>query len=310
MARVKREYVEEYGSSTFRVGDLAGISATLERALASLWVAYQPIVQAGDGTVFAHEALMRSEEPDLPNPQAVLKAAERVDRLQDLGGTMRRLTALDLAATEQSVFFVNLHPEDLVDEALYQHGSQLTRFAHRVVLEITERASLEHIGNVRDRVARLRALGFRIALDDLGAGYAGLTSFTQLEPEFVKLDMELIRGIHQNDMKRKIVRLHGRALPRHGQIDHRRGRRGPRRKAGTGGPRLRSAAGLPAGQAEQRHARSGSVQFAATRQITAPSCRTNLRQHRRTRPQRRTCTDQRPRRSCHRAQACCSDSPG
>jgi EAL domain-containing protein (putative c-di-GMP-specific phosphodiesterase class I) len=49
-------------------------------------------------------------------------------------------------------------------------------------------------------------MGFRIALDDLGAGYAGLTSFTQLEPEFVKLDMELIRGIHQHEMKRKIVR--------------------------------------------------------------------------------------------------------
>jgi EAL domain-containing protein (putative c-di-GMP-specific phosphodiesterase class I) len=119
---------------------------------------------------------------------------------------MRRLTALDLAATEQSVFFVNLHPEDLIDESLYDPSSPLTPFAHRIVLEITERASLEHIGNLRDRIARLRALGFRIALDDLGAGYAGLTSFTQLEPEFVKLDMELIRGIHQNDMKRKIVR--------------------------------------------------------------------------------------------------------
>ncbi|HYQ44822.1 MAG TPA: EAL domain-containing response regulator [Polyangiaceae bacterium] len=206
MARVKREYVEEYGSSTFRVGDRAGISATLERALSSLWVAYQPIVQAHNGAPFAHEALMRSDEPELPNPQAVLRAAERVDRLRDLGGTMRRLTALDLAATQHAVMFVNLHPADLGDESLYEVTSPLTPFAHRVVLEITERASLEHIANLRDRVARLRALGFRIALDDLGAGYAGLTSFTQLEPEFVKLDMELIRDIHQNDMKRKIVR--------------------------------------------------------------------------------------------------------
>src|SRR6188768_517638 len=103
MARVKREYVEEYGSSTFRVGDRAGISATLERALRSLWVAYQPIVHAKDGAPFAHEALMRSDEPDLPNPLAVLKAAERVDRLRDVGGTMRRLTALDLASTQQSI---------------------------------------------------------------------------------------------------------------------------------------------------------------------------------------------------------------
>ena len=206
MARVKREYVEEYGSSTFRVGDRAGISATLERALGSLWVAYQPIVRATDHSIFAYEALMRSTEPDLPNPQAVLKAAERMDRLSDLGGTMRRLAASDLAQSEDSVFFVNLHPEDLTDEALFEATAPLTPFAHRVVLEVTERASLEHIRNLRERVARLRSLGFRIALDDLGAGYAGLTSFTQLEPEFVKLDMELIRGIDQHEMKRKIVR--------------------------------------------------------------------------------------------------------
>lgn len=206
MARVKREYVEEYGSATFRVGDRGGISATLERALGSLWVAYQPIVRANDQALFAYEALMRSDEPDLPNPPAVLAAAERVQRLSDLGGAMRRLAAYDLKAADQTVLFVNLHPEDLCDEALYDPGAPLTQFASRVVLEITERASLEHIRNLRDRIAQLRNLGFRIALDDLGAGYAGLTSFTQLEPEFVKLDMELIRGIHQHDMKRKIVR--------------------------------------------------------------------------------------------------------
>jgi EAL domain-containing protein (putative c-di-GMP-specific phosphodiesterase class I) len=49
-------------------------------------------------------------------------------------------------------------------------------------------------------------MGFRIALDDLGAGYAGLTSFTSLEPEFVKLDMSLVREVHDNRTKQKIVR--------------------------------------------------------------------------------------------------------
>lgn len=206
MARVKREYVEEYGSSTFRIGDKAGISATLERAFSSLWVAYQPIVRATDHDLFAYEALMRSDEPDLPTPQAVLKAAERVERLNELGSIMRGLTARDLPSVDDAVFFVNLHPEDLSDDKLYEATAPLTPYAHRIVLEITERASLEHIRGLRDRVSRLRSLGFRIALDDLGAGYAGLTSFTTLEPEFVKLDMELIRGIHTNEMKRKIVR--------------------------------------------------------------------------------------------------------
>jgi EAL domain-containing protein (putative c-di-GMP-specific phosphodiesterase class I) len=48
-------------------------------------------------------------------------------------------------------------------------------------------------------------MGFRIALDDLGAGYAGLTSFAQLEPDFVKFDMSLVRGVDKNEKKRKLI---------------------------------------------------------------------------------------------------------
>ncbi|HEY4105085.1 MAG TPA: EAL domain-containing response regulator [Polyangiaceae bacterium] len=206
MARVKREYVEEFGSATFRVGDRAGISAVLERALGSLWVAYQPIVKALDYSLFAHEVLMRSNEPDLPHPGAVLKAAERVERVHDVGAIVRSLALDGLERDAEGVLFVNLHPQDLKDDSLYAADAPFSRFAQRIVLEITERASLEHIRDLRERVAALRALGFRIALDDLGAGYAGLTSFAQLEPEFVKLDMELIRDIHSHAMKQKIVR--------------------------------------------------------------------------------------------------------
>jgi EAL domain-containing protein (putative c-di-GMP-specific phosphodiesterase class I) len=55
-------------------------------------------------------------------------------------------------------------------------------------------------------VAELRALGFRIAIDDLGAGYAGLTSFAVLEPEIVKLDMSLVRDVHKHPTKQKLIR--------------------------------------------------------------------------------------------------------
>jgi EAL domain-containing protein (putative c-di-GMP-specific phosphodiesterase class I) len=75
-----------------------------------------------------------------------------------------------------------------------------------VVLEITERTSLDTFRDLAARIALLRQMGFRIALDDLGAGYAGLTSFTSLEPEFIKLDMSLVREIHDDRTKQKIVR--------------------------------------------------------------------------------------------------------
>ena len=65
--------------------------------------------------------------------------------------------------------------------------------------------AIEHIPDIRARVARLRSLGYRIAVDDLGEGYSGLNSFAQLEPDVVKLDMTLIRGIDTTPTKRKMV---------------------------------------------------------------------------------------------------------
>jgi EAL domain-containing protein (putative c-di-GMP-specific phosphodiesterase class I) len=207
LARSKREYADAFGSANFRVGDRAGVDATLDRALLSLWIAYQPIVRASDSSVFAYEALMRVEEPMLPHPGAVLGAAERAGRVHDVGRAVRDAVASSAQGVmDGCLFFVNLHPEELLDSALYASEAPFTRLAPRVVLEVTERMSLDHVSGARDRVAQLRALGFRLALDDLGAGYAGLTSFTQLEPEFVKLDISLVRDVHQNPTKRKIIR--------------------------------------------------------------------------------------------------------
>ncbi len=169
-------------------------------------MAFQPIVTASEGATFAQEALLRSEEPALPHPGAVLEAAERAGRLNDVGRLVRAQVAEAIAGSpEDWTFFVNVHPADLSDATLYSADDPLSRFAGRVVLEITERVSLETIPGVRELVASLRAIGYRIALDDLGAGYAGLTSFVRLDPEFVKLDMSLIRDVDQSDAKRKII---------------------------------------------------------------------------------------------------------
>jgi EAL domain-containing protein (putative c-di-GMP-specific phosphodiesterase class I) len=104
------------------------------------------------------------------------------------------------------MLFVNLHTQDLLDDDLYDASRPLARIAHRVVLEITERASLHSVHDVQGRIGRLRSMGFRIAIDDLGAGYAGLTSFAQLEPEVVKLDMSLVRDVHEQPTKQTLVR--------------------------------------------------------------------------------------------------------
>ena len=74
-----------------------------------------------------------------------------------------------------------------------------------MVFEITERHSLTEDPGIHRRIRRLKALGYRVAIDDFGAGHAGLTSFALLEPDIVKIDMDLVRDIDQIPTKRQLV---------------------------------------------------------------------------------------------------------
>ena len=207
IARAKRAAFALNGTDGTSAGDQAGLEATFERTLSTLWIAMQPIISVKTRSLYGYEALMRSEDRALPHPGAVLDAAERLNRLPQLGQTLRGRT--DRAFTNAgaaSYLFVNLHPEDLRDESLFDVSAGLGQIAHRVVLEITERSSLHEVKDVRARISRLRDIGFRIAIDDLGAGYAGLSSFADLEPEIVKLDMSLVRDVDKTPTKQKLVR--------------------------------------------------------------------------------------------------------
>jgi EAL domain-containing protein (putative c-di-GMP-specific phosphodiesterase class I) len=205
LATVKREALRYLGQNDRLMGDLAGLEAVYSRALAGIYMAYQPIVRTRDGSVFAWEALLRTREPAVTGPLPFIEIAERLGRVRDLGRTIRGAVARTAAHTRGTMFFINLHPDDLLDEALYDPASPLSLLAPEVVLEFTERSPIESIPDVRERARRLRALGFRLAVDDLGSGYAGLTSFASLQPDFVKLDRGLIAGIDHEPVKKKLV---------------------------------------------------------------------------------------------------------
>jgi EAL domain-containing protein (putative c-di-GMP-specific phosphodiesterase class I) len=206
MARMKRDALKLLGERDTEAGDRAGLQASFERALETMWMAFQPIADAVEKRVFGYEALMRAREASLPHPGAILSAAERLDRLTDLGRRVRALSveAFDRAPTD-ALLFVNLHTRDLLDPALYERSAPLTKMANRVVLEITERSTIDDVKDIHSKVSALRKLGFRIAIDDLGAGYAGLSSFAALEPEIVKLDMSLVRNVHQSGIRRRLI---------------------------------------------------------------------------------------------------------
>ena len=207
IARAKRNALELLGTGHSAPGDLAGLSAGFESAMDKMWMAFQPIIHAtGDHSPYGFEALLRSDEPSLPHPGAILDAAERLGRLPELGRLVRQRSARPyLERKDDMNLFVNLHPDDLMDPELDNPECDLVAISSRVILEITERASLANLEDVRARLVDLRAVGFRIAVDDLGAGYAGLTSLATLQPEIVKIDMSLIRGVDSDTTRQRLV---------------------------------------------------------------------------------------------------------
>jgi EAL domain-containing protein (putative c-di-GMP-specific phosphodiesterase class I)/CheY-like chemotaxis protein len=207
LARIKREAYEYLNRSGDWIGDRAGLEINFASAMETMWMAYQPIVCWSRKEIIAFEALVRPTHPSLPHPGALISAAERLGHLHLLGRRLRDMVAEGVTgAAAVPQVFVNIHGYDLEDESLLSATAPLSRIADRVVLEITERASVTEIQDLSGRIDRLRELGFRIAVDDLGAGYAGLTSFAQLRPDIVKIDMSLVRDVDKEPTKERLVR--------------------------------------------------------------------------------------------------------
>ncbi len=207
MAHIRQELLYHSLATELKLSDDADLESSFARGLDTLWMAYQPIVCWRTRTVYAYEALLRCREPALPHPGAFLDAARLLGRGLELGRQVRATVASRmLTQPRPGIGFVNLTSQDLMDDALYDRSAPLSQVARRVVLEVTERSPLDEIADLRARIGRLRAIGFRIALDDLGAGYSGLGNFTQLEPDVVKLDMGLVRGVDTDTTKRRLVR--------------------------------------------------------------------------------------------------------
>ena len=188
--------------------ELVELEASFGRCIAALAMHFQPIVHAGTRRRFAYEALLRSRDRSLPHPGAIRDAAERLERVHVLGRAIRAQVATTFAPApaERGLVFVNLHLLDLFDKQLTSPFSPLAKIAHRVVLEITERTSLDGAIDLPYRIAELRELGFRVAVDDLGGGHSRMGTLTPLDTDFVKLDMSLVRDVDRHPIKQRLVR--------------------------------------------------------------------------------------------------------
>lgn len=203
IARAKRAMFAEVTGGPLGAVDKAGLHVAFDRTLAGMWPAFQPIVGV-DGLLFGYEALLRTTDAQLNNPVAVIDAGEKLGRSDEIVQRMGAMAVAAMRPTPSTLFF-NLRPADLYEHPLLSDSCPLLSMSDRVILEITERDAIERLGDVKRRATELRQAGYRIAIDDLGAGYAGLSAFAALEPEVAKIDMGLVRDVHLNPTKRKLI---------------------------------------------------------------------------------------------------------
>jgi len=174
---------------------------------------FQPIITANGQSIFAYEALSRGPaDSALCSPVQLFNEAKRQHQLFALESICRR-KAIEQFTQQQlpGKLFINITPETLLQTDHYKGLTLdlINNFGLRpeqVVIEITEHSPTDDYDLMCHAVKHYQGEGFSIALDDLGAGYSSLRLWSEVQPEYVKIDRHFISGIEKDKVKRDFVR--------------------------------------------------------------------------------------------------------
>jgi EAL domain-containing protein (putative c-di-GMP-specific phosphodiesterase class I)/GGDEF domain-containing protein len=174
---------------------------------------FQPIIDIKQAQVFAHEALIRGPlESKLHAPIALLNAAKLCGRDIEMESIARDVIFEEYRRANHAMpLFVNFSPDALLhSESDWSLSlAQLENYqlaASDIVIEITESSTIRDYAELKEAVTKLKALGFKIALDDLGEGTSSLRLWSELSPHYVKIDKHFIANIHNDPIKLEFVR--------------------------------------------------------------------------------------------------------
>jgi EAL domain-containing protein (putative c-di-GMP-specific phosphodiesterase class I) len=174
---------------------------------------FQPIISVDrPEQVFAFEALLRGKVNDATiAPDTLFDVARGLNLGRQLDDAAR-LCAIESAARHhmKSKIFLNISPNTLGDgrdtlRSTLEAVERVGLVREQIVFEIVESECIEDVPQLKSALAGLRKSGFRVALDDLGAGYASLQLLAQLRPDYVKLDKELVLGVDTDPFKALIA---------------------------------------------------------------------------------------------------------
>jgi EAL domain-containing protein (putative c-di-GMP-specific phosphodiesterase class I) len=193
-------------------------SARRERFMALLFsedvrVVFEPIVKLESRQLLGYEALVRGTPGgEFATPAQLFAAAAQCDALFELDCLCRRIALRAAGRLPQGAkLFLNCLPSAIHDPALQDSALRDLLARHKlrpsdVVFEISERESIDNFAVFREVCDHYSALGFLIALDDVGVGYSSLEAVTELAPDYLKVDMSFVRGIHEDPARQEILK--------------------------------------------------------------------------------------------------------
>lgn len=225
----------------FEALDQARADATLNGALArrerhkvfqdlvlaeDVAILYEPIVNLTTREILGYEALVRGPwKTDLHSPNRLFQLAEETGLVFELDCLCRRTALRGARGLEAGCkLFLNCLPTAIHDpafrgEALRERLEELRLRPEDMVFEISERESIENFSIFREARDYYKELGFQIAVDDTGVAYGSLEAVMELAPDFIKVDMALVRGIDTDPPRQELLRaLHAVAGKLGGQI--------------------------------------------------------------------------------------------
>lgn len=174
---------------------------------------FQPIVSLRDGSLLGYEALSRGPAgSELENPETLFAIAGQCGSLWELE-RLCRTKALHAMKESGCIIrlFLNVNPMVLEDpkfqkgftkEYLREYGLD----PENIIFEITEKNAILNNGEFKKIIQYYKAQHYRIAIDDAGAGYAGLNMISDVQPHYLKLDMNLIRGVDKDTVKQALIK--------------------------------------------------------------------------------------------------------
>lgn len=213
LERFEIERLREESKMEIRVRAL--FKTALKRA--QVKTLFQPIYDLEENEIFGYEALSRGPEgTEIEAPLMLFSIADALDELAKLESICHWKALLEYKKIENSTkkfLFLNTSSKLLQEksfsfiEELMSTIEELGYSRENIVIELTERYAITDFKSLKEKIERLKEEGFKISIDDVGVGYSSLHTLAELKPDFLKYDMILVRNIHEDLIKQKLLEL-------------------------------------------------------------------------------------------------------